>query len=265
MSTAIALHDMGNRTGEHANGMRHRTTPTSVTVVDQDRWVDTPHDTGSLALPIDSQPFMPTHTYWITPHSTFAKNITILDLTKDIAAPYKGLTDEYKAEVKKTLKDHSFTPMLTCHRTSWLGLKYDITNDQNDHVAEWSHPWTSVGEAVLKFPDDSPHCPHPVSLRNKRWGLRTEGFTVNSQPFFWEMDSMWHSTNMTLYKVFGTGTNERKIEVAKYAQKWWGGFVTGGTVVVDSKQLDGIIACLTLAVVLKKKRQRAAERHNGGE
>jgi hypothetical protein len=88
---------------------------------------------------------------------------------------------------------------------------------------------------------------------------------VNSQPFFWEMDSLWHSTNMTLYRVTGSGEGQKKIEVGKYAQKWWGGFVTGGTFVVDEKELDGVVACLTLIVVLKKKRQRAAERHNGGE
>jgi len=70
---------------------------------------------------------------------------------------------------------------------------------------------------------------------------------------------------MTLYKVSGSGEHERKTEVGKYVQKWWGGFVTGGTVVVDEKEIDGCVACLTLCVVLKKKRQRGAERSYGAE
>lgn len=65
---------------------------------------------------------------------------------------------------------------------------------------------------------------------------------------------------MTLYKTL----EENKVAVGKYAQKWWGGFVTGGTFVVDEGEIDGLVACLTLCVVLKKKRQRAAERNSGG-
>lgn len=270
MSTAVALQDMSPHAQRHDSVIRHRSiskpdVKPSMVTEEQDDWVNTPHDIDSSTLPLESRSFVPTSTYWISPHFLLSKNITILDLTQDMTVPYAGLTNAYKEEVQKTLKDHSFTPAFTCHRNNWLGLKYNITNDQGETVAEWKHPWSSVGEAVLTFPEDSPHSSHPISLRNKTWGLRTEGFTLNSQPYFWEMDSVWHSTNMTLYKVFGSGEYERKVEVGKYAQKWWGGIVTGGTVVVDEKELDGFIACLTLCVVLKKKRQRAAERHNAGE
>jgi hypothetical protein len=68
---------------------------------------------------------------------------------------------------------------------------------------------------------------------------------------------------MTLYRVTRSSEQQKKVEVGKYAQKWWGSFVTGGTLVVDGKEIDGVVACLTLVVVLKKKRQRAAERHEG--
>jgi hypothetical protein len=193
------------------------------------------------------------------------KSITVLDLTKDMDVPYTGMTKEYKAHVRKTLKDHSYTPVITCTRTSRVGLKYDITGAQDEHIAHWSHPWTSVGSALLTFPSDSPHCPHNLELRNKRWGMYAESFTLNSQPYLWEMDSFWHSTDMTLYKVIGAGGAEKRVVVGKYAQKCWSGFVTGGTVVVDEGQLDGVVALLTLVVVLKKKRQRAAERRHAGE
>ncbi|KAF2689255.1 hypothetical protein K458DRAFT_329533 [Lentithecium fluviatile CBS 122367] len=267
MSTAIALQNMSPHAHQDG-GMRHRQTSkangqVSVSTDERDVWLGTPHDAQTSSLPLDSKALVPTNTYWVSPHGMLTKNITILDLTKDMDVPYSGLTDAYKAEVKKTLKDHSFTPAFTCHRNSWLGLSYTITDDQNELVADWKHPWSSVGEAILTFPETSPHSSHPINLRNKRWGLRTESFVVESQLFFWESDSYWHSTNMTLYKIYGSGENERKKEVGKYAQKWWGGFVTGGTVVVDEKEIDGCVACLTLCVVLKKKRQRAAERRSG--
>jgi hypothetical protein len=270
MSRAIALQEMQpSTTGLDTGVLRHRsvskeTTGHSSTADERDGWLSQPHDDSSPTVPVDSSPFTPTATYWITPHGLLSREIKILDLTKDLDVPFTGFSPAYKEHVKKTLKDHSFTPIFTAHRSNWVGLKYTVTDSQGDLVANWKHPWTSVGEAVLTFPDDSPHSSHSISLRNKRWGLRTESFTVNSVPFIWKMDSLWNSTNSTLYKVLGTGDNEQLIVVGKYGQKWWGSFVTGGTFIFDEKEIDGLVACLTLAVVLKKKRQRAAEQKNGG-
>lgn len=175
--------------------------------------------------------------------------------------PSAGLTKTYKASIERTLKDHSFTPLLTCHRESWFGRKYSITDSRSTTIAHWSHAWYSAGEAVLSFPAASTLSTHPISLRPKTWGLRTETFTLDSQLFRWEMDSKWHSYSMTLYKVTGRGEAERKTVVAKYSQKWWGSCRTGGALVVDTDAITGILACLTTLVVLKKKRQRAAERY----
>lgn len=69
---------------------------------------------------------------------------------------------------------------------------------------------------------------------------------------------------MTLYKVSGLGDAQRKVKVGKYSQKWWGSCTTGGVFVVDTGAIEGIMVVLTLVVVLKKKRQRAAERYGSG-
>ena len=266
MSTSIALQNLSISDADN-NTVRHRkssrTHVKSRSSEDDDPWLDTPHDREFSSRPLDPRSLKPTAVYWISPHALLSKKITILNLTKDMEVPYTGMTAEYKAEIKRTMKDHSFAPVLTCHRRTWLGLKYEITDDQSAHVAHWSHAWSSFGESVLTFPVDSAHSSHAITLSNKRWGLRTESFVYNSQPYVWQMDSLWHSTNMTLYRITGSGEQQIKTEVAKYAQKWWGSFVTGGTVVVDGTEIDGAVACLTLVVVLKKKRQRAAERHEG--
>lgn len=274
MSTAIALQNIPQSHSQEQNVMRRRSaikTDSKITTppqLEEDPWLSTPQDTHSSDLSLESPSFAPTNTYWITPHGMLSKSIQILDLTRDLSVPYTGLTPAYKEAVKKTLKDHSFTPTLTAHRKTWLGLQYSITDGEGKEIAEWKHPYFSTGSAVLTFPEGSKHCEHSVELRNKKWGLRTEAFVVNSVQFEWEADSYWHSTNMTLYKVLsmgdgdGKGKAERKI-VGKYAQKCMGSFVTGGILVVDAESINGAVAGLTLCVVLKKKRQRGAERNPG--
>lgn len=269
MSSAIAMGDMaGSSDHKDTGAVRHRTTAgaerrASNSSLEDDTWLNAPHDEETSKLPLESSAFKPTAVYWITPHSSLAGQLTVLDLTRDMDVPYTGMTNEYKEHIRKTMQDHSYTPAITCKRKGWFGLTYDVVDDQSNHIANWSHPWTSVREAVLTFPEDSPHASHPVSLQNRTWGLRSETFTLNSQPYLWEMDSLWHSTNITLYKVTGSGDAEKKTEIGRYAQKWWGPFVTGGSFVVDDKEIDGVVACLSLLVVLKKKRQRVAERSPG--
>lgn len=269
MSTAVALQPMEPYSQTQQPGMlRQRSIAkgdhkSSVTTTEDNAWLSSPQDSVALDLPLDSRSFQPTNTYWITPHGMLTGEIKILDLSKDLDMPFTGFSDAYKEEVKKTLKDHSFSPAFTAHRGNWLGLKYTITDSQGEQIADWKHPWSSVGEAVISFPENSPHSSHPVSFRNKTWGLRAEAFIVDSVQFLWTMDSVWHSTNMTLYKVYGSGEGQKKVKVGQYAQKHWGSFVTGGTFVVDENEIDGLVASMSLVVVLKKKRQRAAERNPG--
>lgn len=267
MSTAVALHDIQPSAKDNGT-VQYRAAPkvktrSSLSSQEGESWVTEPQDAASLQLPLDSCSFVPTRTYWITPHGMLTKEITVLDLTTDLQTPFVDFSNAYKDEVKKTLKDHTFTPIFSARRTNWLGLKYIITGSDNQKLADWKHPWSSVGEATLTFPEGSPHSSHTISLKNKRWGLRTESFTINSVPFIWEMNSLWHSNAMTLFKVYGSGEQQKRVEVGKYAQKWWGSFVCGGTFVVDENEIDGFIACLTLLVILKKKRQRAAEKSGG--
>jgi hypothetical protein len=266
MSTAISLKDMHHSLSQEEGIVRQRSrskkSPKTATSPQptEDPWLSVPHETQASEISLESLPFAPTNTYWITPHGLLSKSIPILDLTRDISTPYTGLTPTYKDAVKGALKDHTHTPVFTAIRKTWLGLQYNITDSQGERIAEWKHPFFSTGSAVLTFPEHSPHCSHPVTLQNKTWGLRTESFVLSSISYEWEADSCWHSTNMTLYRVMG----EERIVVGKYAQKWWGSFVTGGILVVDEESIDGAVAGLTLCVVLKKKRQRAAERNPGG-
>jgi hypothetical protein len=216
--------------------------------------VNTGEERRSPGIPNDGSPFNPTRVYWISPQQ-LRKEITILDLTEHLPGPFNGFTPEYKERVKATLKDHTIDPIFTVHRDSRVSLKYTVDNSQGDLVANWKHTRTGLGEAILTFPENSQHSLHPIHLKAKSHNTRTEAFTVNSVPFLWEQDSFWNCTNMTLYKVVGSGEHEKKSVVGKYAQRWWGSAGTGGTFVVDENELDGLVACLSLLVFLKKMRQ----------
>ncbi|OCL04288.1 hypothetical protein AOQ84DRAFT_442186 [Glonium stellatum] len=225
-----------------------------------DENLTTLHDDISTSLPLDTTSLRPDRVFWVTPHNYFTKTIKVLDLTPFTQTPYTGMSDAYKNEAKEIVKSRAPEPTYMLTRENWVGRKYSVTDSSGESIADWKHSWTSVGTAMLTFPDDSPHCSHTIELKNKCWGRRTETFVVDSATFVWKPDSFFGSHNMTLYKVLG----KKKVEVGKYSQKWWGAFLTGGTLVLDTRELDELIGILSLAVVLKKKRQRAAERSGGG-
>lgn len=268
MTTSVAMQDLPPKDTE---GLRQRTNAppnTSTNHEPEDPYPTIDHSSPGAAI---APTFKPTHTLWLTPHSMLTKSIPILDLTPTLTVPYTSLDSTYKTAVKSALKDHTHTPIYTIQRGNWMGLKWKITTQNasgnEEEVANWKHPWLSVGEAVLSFPEGSPHSSHDITLKPKRWGFRTENFVMDSVLYQWEMDSLLHSHGMSLFKILpalSADEKERKVEVAKYSQKWWGAFVTGGVVMVDSREVDVLVAVLSLAVVLKKKRQRAAERSGGG-
>ncbi|KAF2502356.1 hypothetical protein BU16DRAFT_532719 [Lophium mytilinum] len=220
-----------------------------------------PQEALTASLPKDSPSFAPTHTFWVTPNGMFTRSIPVYDLTSDISTPYTGLSSVYKASVQTALKDHSQTPCYTLTRQSWYGQHYNITDATGASIADWQHPWSSGGAAVLTFPTDSTHSTHAVAVRDKRWYLHNQTFVLNSVTYEWRNDGMFVSQAMTLYKMLGS----QRVTVGKYTSKWWWSWSGGGgTLVVDANEVDELVAVVSLAVVLKKKRQRAAERRVSG-
>ena len=177
MSTAVALQNIAPTPDHDASTLRqrsivkHSSQPSPSASEAEDPWLLSPQDTSASKLPLDSKSFIPTNVYWVTPHGLWSKDIKVLDLTKDLDVPFTGFSATYKDEVKKVLKDHSFTPLFIAKRQHWLGLQWGIEDSQGTAIAHWSHPWTSVRQAILTFPPDSPHSTHPITLENKHWGL----------------------------------------------------------------------------------------------
>lgn len=90
----------------------------------------------------------------------------------------------------------------------------------------------------------------------KRIGLGDkEHFVMNSTEYVWKIDreGKWYHKNFKLVKHFG----DRRIVVAKF---WEPARWKGGVLVVDETEIDAMVAVVTCYIMLRKKKQKDAER-----
>jgi hypothetical protein len=73
----------------------------------------------------------------------------------------------------------------------------------------------------------------------------------------WQPDNILSLRQFTLWKLIG----QEKIEVGRYWQDYQP-FTTGGTLVLNTDEVDMVVGTLTCIVVLRKKRHREAESRN---
>jgi hypothetical protein len=200
-----------------------------------------------------SPDFQPDRTFHIVQHTEFTKTIKVLDLTNLMTATYG--TTSFKEEAKQLAKNpSSIGPCLIIVRANFFGTWNVVKQPPSEaQVAEWNVPFFPPGTSRITFPADSPHASHPLTMKPLAQSSRGQKFVQDSVTYKWVMDSKLHSGEFTLYKYIGPG-EEGKLEVAKYWKR--GGFKgTGGTMVLDSTEVDevvGIMACLT---VLKRNRR----------
>ncbi|EON68786.1 hypothetical protein W97_08044 [Coniosporium apollinis CBS 100218] len=212
-------------------------------------------------LPTDEKaPLQPNQTFYIVPHTGFTKVIQVLDLTPQIKEriPYNGFTDAYKEAVKELAKNSPPEPTYTITRQNWVASRMIVTSASGAELAAWKAPHWSPGTTTLTFPRNSPHCSHTIEMKPVGFWHRSEHFVKDSVTYTWEMESKLTSSAFTLLKIIG----QKKVEVARYAQSF--GFTTGGTLILDSREVDELVVVLTCAAMLKKKRLRDQEYANSG-
>jgi hypothetical protein len=203
----------------------------------------------------ENSPLRPTYTFYIVPHGIFTKDIKVLDVTSALKTAYDGLTDAYAAHVAELANCDGAAdkPAYTILRSSIVSQNYTVKDGEGAAVADWTHPWWSTGMATLTFPAGSAYSSHAIESKVLSWARRTERFVKDSVTYSWEMESRIKSNRMKLFKMVG----DRRVEVGRYAQPH--GYTSGGTLVLDSGELDSLVGVLTCVIVLKKKRQRAVE------
>ncbi|KAI9777770.1 MAG: hypothetical protein M1839_008565 [Geoglossum umbratile] len=209
-----------------------------------------------------SLPFNPTLTYYIKPHCSWTKTIEILDLTPHLTIPY-GSSD-FPAHTKSIAKTPSLAPSLTVQKQNVWGTKYGIfENSENGEreIAKWTASCFSTGRSHIKFLEEGGKSRHDITLQ-KPAGIsmlsRDESFVFNSVEYLWSYESWYCAHRIQLFRMLPGG--EKQL-VARFWQGW--DWKTGGTFVVDARELDEVVGVITCVVELKKRRQRQHENQGG--
>ncbi|KAH8691613.1 hypothetical protein BGW36DRAFT_305113 [Talaromyces proteolyticus] len=119
-------------------------------------------------------------------------------------------------------------------------------------LAEYSSPLLAYGVTHISFPEDSLHSAHAIKIRPLNATRRSQSFVQDSVTYAWDMNKKLFPGGggvLSLYKGIGA---TKKVEIGRY-QSDNGKFVPGGMLVIDSDEVDVLVAVLTLLAVLGQR------------
>jgi hypothetical protein len=207
---------------------------------------------GILDMPVDEAiTLRPTRILYIVPQSGWARDTMILDLTAQLHASYPdNLSPEFKASAKRLASSTPpIAPIFTLTRAHWYSSsRLTVTDTAGAQLAEWHSPLMAYGVTRIRFPADSPHCGHALDVKPLGVGRRAQSFINNSVMCAWETGGRFKSGRMSLYKAIGA----KKVEAARYESDS-GTFIAGGLLVLDTREVDELVALLTCLAVLNQR------------
>lgn len=222
---------------------------------------DSSEDKENAENPIDDANFKPDRTLYILRHNLFSKDVNIIDISTEMTARYTGgeLTDDVCNAARGLSEDtlRSSNPVYQLKRPHFWNSTFVMTGaaSPGTELVSWKHPHRSFGKAQFTFPADSKHGSHNIIMAPTKWYRRTNEWVQDSVTYQWRCNSKLKANRMTLIKKIGN----KQIVIGRYAQRW-GSWITGGTLLIDSKEIDEVTAVLSACVMLKRMQQRAAER-----
>lgn len=203
-------------------------------------------------MPIDEAiTLRPTRILYIVPQSGWAQDTKILDLTAQPHDSYPDdLTPEFKASAKRLASSTPpLAPIFTLTRAHWYSSsRLTVTDSAGTQLAEWHSPIMAYGATHIRFSADSPHCSHELEVKPLKIGRRAQSFVNNSTTYVWETGGRFKSGRMSLYKAIGA----KKIEAARYESDS-GTFIAGGLLVLETREVDELVALLTCMAVLNQR------------
>ncbi|EED20760.1 hypothetical protein TSTA_039570 [Talaromyces stipitatus ATCC 10500] len=119
-------------------------------------------------------------------------------------------------------------------------------------LAESSSPLLAFGVTNITFPSNSLHSSHPITVRPTNATRRSQSFVHDSVSYAWDVNKTLFPGGgavLSLYKGVGS---TKKIEIGRY-QSDNGKVIPGGVMVIDSDEVDVLIAVLTLLAVLAQR------------
>jgi hypothetical protein len=211
----------------------------------------------SQKLEISPQDIQITRIIYITPHQSLTSEIRVHDLTTSLSQ--SSSSKEFLSEsesVGQSLIDA--TPLYTLVRQGWWHAipvyqgKPDGKTD-SDAVATWRPSRGSLGTQKFAFPPNSPNSSHTLSMKRPSF-RHSELFVQESVEYIWRFESRSIGKvrrPITLWKKIGN----HEIPVARF-QSPYRVSKTGGTLIVNEKEVDLVVAFVTCCGMLRKIRQR---------
>lgn len=207
--------------------------------------------------------FRPNRIFYIKPRSMMSSTVDILDMTPHVSTPYGSAT--FTEDVKTVAKMLRPTTYLVITKHNVWGTRYLVSwgapqprprlHPQNS-IAEIKFPaWTKDNRIIFtsSFSDDN----HPpVTLSPQSLLSRGMKFVVDSLPYYWSMDSTWHSKHTTLYRSDSNRENAIEGNVCARSVQSSRSSSAGAVVVVDTRKIDEVVALLTAWMVIKTVERR---------
>jgi hypothetical protein len=212
------------------------------------------------------QPINPKRTFYIIPHGGFTKTIQVLDLTGLTKTPHTSEKD-FLAEAKNLVEKSSQPIWLSITRTPhWYsktflvckGLPKDEAGAAVIPIANWKGGMFSTSENIISFPELSPYSSHDITIKPfSVWKFR-EQFVKDSVTYEWRPDNaLTNNHKFTLFRIIG----KERAEIGRYVQGWT--LKYGGVLVLDDEEVADVVGVVSMVSVLRKKRQKDAEKHSG--
>jgi hypothetical protein len=205
------------------------------------------------------QPLTPNRTFYIVPHSGFTKTINVLEITELIKADYPS--EQFEKQAKDIATNTPPQPWLTITRTPrWYSKNFVVKKqgEKSGEIAQWKAGMFSSSSNTFTFPADSPHSSHPIKIVAENTFRFREQFIKDSVTYLWKPENGILARKFTLFKIIGT----QKQIVGKYWQGWQ--LKHGGTLVLNTHEIDEVVAVMSMVSILRKKRQKDAEHGGGG-
>lgn len=119
-------------------------------------------------------------------------------------------------------------------------------------LAESSSPVLAFGVTNITFPPNSLHSSHPITVRPINATLRCQAFVHDSVSYLWDINKIFFPGGGSLLSLYKGVGSTKKIEIGRY-QSDNGKITPGGTLIIDSDEVDVLVAVLTLLAVLAKR------------
>ncbi|KEF51516.1 uncharacterized protein A1O9_12433, partial [Exophiala aquamarina CBS 119918] len=226
-------------------------------------------------LPVDQAvTFRPSRILYMRPLTSKGQHSEILDLTTHLKTTFReDITPEIHQLAQLTLRANPiFHPTWVVRGssrfvTSRLSVEEPTTEGSQSTsramaLAEIRKHLLNFGTVHIRFPADSAHSSHGISVEPVSHRSRAQSFVKDSVPYLWDTLStttaspassdttfwgkpMALSGRLRLFKAVAG----KKFEAARYESSN-GKFALGGLLVLEEREVDPLIAAVTLIGVL---------------